>query len=524
MNGMRFSSGGGRGKAAKQSARFVAGGRALGLTVAITLLAGAACVKAPPHDLDDINLETPDAWQQEAGPSAAAPPEDVWWTTFDDARLADIVELTLEANHDLLAAVARVDQAVAAARIVSADLKPTVGVGLTGGRQRQNFIGFPIPGTGGEVPSATFTRYGVSLDVFWEADLWGRLRAQSRAALADVQAITDDVEFARQSLAAQAAKAWFSVVEARQQVELAAGTVASRRESRQQVSARYRLGLRPPLELRLAESTLADARALEALRRSQLNGSVRQLEILMGLYPAGTFLAADDHVTLPPPPPSIPAGLPADLLQRRPDLRAAATRVLAADQRTLSAQKALYPRLTLTASGGTATQQLQDLVKGDFTVWSLLGGLTQPLFQGGRLRAGIRQADAVGDESLELYASSVLRAFAEVETTLADEGWLRDQEEALAFSAEQLGAARRLALERYSNGVGDYLTVLESQSREFVSRSALLAVRRQRLANRVDLYLALGGGFGYEVDAPDEMAVPDTPSRAGMQAASGEGS
>jgi len=461
----------------------------------MALLTGLACVKLPPQDLVEINLDRPERWQQEDVPSAAAPPEDAWWMTFNDARLAEIIEHTLEANHDLQAAVARVAQAVAAARIVSADLKPTVGVGLAGGRQRQNFVGFPVPG-GGSVLSTTSTRYGVSLDVFWEADLWGRLQAGTRAALADVHAITDDVEFARQSLAAQAAKAWFSAVEAREQVELSAGTVASRRESRDQVNARYRLGLRPPLELRLAESTLADAQALEALRRSQLNGSVRQLEILMGLYPSGTFLAADDHATLPPPPPSIPAGLPADLLQRRPDLRAAASRVQAADQRTLSAKRALYPRLTLTASGGTVTQQLQDLVQGDFRVWSLLGGLTQPLFQGGRLRAGVRLADAVGDESLELYASSVLRAFAEVETALADENWLRDQESALAFSSDQLAAAQRLALQRYSNGVGDFLTVLESQRREFLARSALLAVRRQRLANRVNLFLALGGGFG----------------------------
>jgi len=494
------------------------------LPLTLALVFGLACVKAPPHDLDDINLETPEAWQQEDGPSPAAPPEELWWLTFDDSRLTEIVEHTLEANYDLRAAVARIDQAVAAARIVSADLKPTVGVGVSGARQRQNFVGLPIPGNSTGVLNTTFTRYGASLDVFWEADLWGRLRARSRAALADVEAITDDVEFARQSLAAQAAKSWFAVVEARQQVELAAGTVASRVESRDQVNARYRMGLRPPLELRLAESTLADAQALEALRRSQLNGSVRQLEILMGLYPAGTFLAADDGVTLPPPPPAIPAGLPADLLQRRPDLRAAANRVLAADQRTLSAKRALYPRLTLTASGGTVTQQLQDLVQGDFKVWSLLGGLTQPLFQGGRLRAGIRQADAVGDESLELYASSVLRAFAEVEITLADEGWLQDQEAALAASTDQLAAAQRLALERYSNGVGDYLTVLESQSREFVARSALLAVRRQRLTNRVDLYLALGGGFGQTIVDDDEINVPESQARAEMPAVPGEDS
>ena len=216
----------------------------------------------------------------------------------------------------------------------------------------------------------------------------------------------------------------------------------------------------------------------------------------MGRYPAGRLLDGSEDVTLPPAAPSIPAGLPTDLLERRPDLRAAAGRFTASQQRLLAARRALYPRLTLTGSGGTVSDQLKDLVNGDFTVWSLLGGLTQPLFQGGRLRAGVDRAGAGRDETMERYAGTLLRAFAEVEMALADEGRLREQEEALTRSTAELAAALRLARDRYAGGVGDYLTVLESQSREFVARSALLAVRRERLTNRVDLFLALGGGFG----------------------------
>ena len=464
--------------------------------LAAFLLLTAGCVSAPAHKAPDVDLNIPESWQQEESRPPAAPPAGAWWLTFHNERLNAIVQDTLVANHDLRAAVARVEQAAAAARIVSADLKPVVDVGLSANRQRQNFVGFPIPGQESGVLTTTATRVGLSANVAWEADLWGRLRAAARAALADFTAAAEDMEAARQSLAAQAARSWFVVVEAREQVELAEQTVASRRESATQVRQRYELGLRPSLDLRLAESTLADAEALTARRRSRLNGGVRQLEILMGHYPAGRLLDGSEDVTLPPAPSSIPAGLPTDLLERRPDLRAAASRFTAAEQRVLAARRALYPRLVLTASGGTVSNQLKDLVSGDFAVWSLLGGLTQPLFQGGRLRAGVDQADARRDEAMELYASTLLRAFAEVETALVDEGRLREQEEALTRSTSQLAAALRLARDRYTRGVGDYLTVLESQSREFVARSALLAVRRERLTNRVDLFLALGGGFG----------------------------
>ena len=147
------------------------------------------------------------------------------------------------------------------------------------------------------------------------------------------------------------------------------------------------------------------------------------------------------------------------------------------------------------ARGGSVSAQLGDLVDGDFSVWGLIGNLTAPVFQGGRLKAGVEQAEAAGEAELRGYASQVLRAYAEVETALAAEQRLRERELALRNTAEQLEGARRLAETRYARGVGDYLTVLESQSRELIARIELIRVRRELLTNRVDLHLALGGGF-----------------------------
>ena len=196
-----------------------------------------------------------------------------------------------------------------------------------------------------------------------------------------------------------------------------------------------------------------------------------------------------------PAPASLPAGIPGELVARRPDLASAERRLAASGELVTVARRARYPSISLTASGGTATQALGDLLDGNFSVWSLVGGLVQPLFQGGRIRANIARAEAVEDEGLNGFVSRVLLAYLEVERALAAEQFLAEQERALLDSSEQSKAAERLADDRYRTGLEDYITVLESQRRSFEAESSLIALRQSRLDNRVDLYLSLGGGF-----------------------------
>jgi len=461
------------------------------IAVPILLLLAAACVKAPPVSTPDIDVEVPDRWSVDDVSTLEVDAE--WWTTFNDPRLNDLVDLALERNWDLQAAIARVDRAEAQARMAGADLKPTVDAGLNAARQKVNFRGFPIGGGG--TPTATFNGYDASLSVFWEVDLWGRLRAGAAAAVADVQASESDLRGIRQSLAGRTAKLWFAIAEAQEQVQLADESVVSFRGVASKIRSRYIKGVRPALDLRLALSNLTAAQASLESRKRQLDALVRQLEVLLGDYPdrdIEEFFAIQDLLPTPPP---VPAGLPADLVARRPDLVSAERRLAAADQRWVSAKRSLYPRLSLTASGGTSTQEFGDLLDGDFSVWSIAAGLVQPIFQGGRLRANIAGSEATRDESLAIYAGSVLLAYSEVEIALAAEGFLRERERHLAESAHQLVAAERLAGDRYRFGVGTYLELLESQTRAFITQSELLTVRRQRLENRVNLHLALGGGF-----------------------------
>jgi multidrug efflux system outer membrane protein len=458
---------------------------------------GTACVSAPAAD-PDLGVSVPDQWTASSGETAAetstaaAKP---WWENFGDDRLDLLIDDALARNHDLLAAAARVDAAAAQARIAGADLYPQIGAGVNVSRGKNNLFGIPIPGREGQVLSITTSSFGASLNLSWEVDLWGRLRAQRNAATAQASATAADFAGARLSLAGQTAKAWFAVLEGHQQAELARSTLDSRRLSRERIRRRYLLGTRPALELRFATTQEASARAVLALRERQLDLAMRQLDLLLSRYPDAKLEIPIVDSTLPPPPRAVPAGLPAELVARRPDLAAAEYRLAAAGFDVKRARASLYPRLSLTGSAGTLSAEVEEILNDDFSVWSLAAGLLQPIFQGGRLRAGVDLSEAQYRQISEDYIQRVLRAFGEVESALAAERLLAEQEEALEEAARQSIASEKLAQDRYDAGLQDYLSFLEAQRNSFLAKSELISAKRQRLDARIDLYLALGGDY-----------------------------
>ena len=227
--------------------------------------------------------------------------------------------------------------------------------------------------------------------------------------------------------------------------------------------------------------------------------------MLLGQYPDGT---TDTPPSLPAATPAVPGGLPADLVGRRPDLVAAERNLAASEARLSVARTELLPQITLTAATGTATNSVRSLIDGDFSVWSFLANVVAPLWQGGRLRAQISQAEARSAEALATYANTALAAYAEVETALAAEQFLREREQHLTTSVTQARAAERLADERYRAGLKTYITVFDSQRSAVQAEGDLLAARRLRLENRVDLYLALGGGFE-QLESPFQLETDD---------------
>ena len=427
-----------------------------------------------------LGVEVPDQWTAKKAPEGVI--DGRWWTAFKDESLNQLVEEALRNNQDIRQAAARINAAGALARMAGADLQPRLSAGVSGARGKAPFLGQAV----------TRTDLGVSLDLSWEIDLWGRLRAGRRAALRDVEVARSEHSAARLSIAAQTIKAAFAVAELRQHIQLAETTVKTYRNSLTVAQDRFNRGVGGPLDVRLARANLASAEALHDRRREQLERTVRQLEIILGRYPKG---ALTGKASLPELPAEVPAGLPSELLARRPDLVAARFRVFAANARVYEAEASLLPRLSLTASGGTASDALGNLLNGSSAIWQLAHNLFQPIFQGGRLRANVDLQKSRSHEAVAAYVSVALNAFREVESALGAEQFLDGRTEKLKEASKHATAARRLADDRYQAGLGGILDVLEAQRRELDAQSRLLVVQRERLDNRVNLHLALGGEY-----------------------------
>lgn len=484
--------------------------RVLGLAVLVALAGCGRPVTAPATRM--LTVPYPETWT--GGELTSARLDTDWWTYFDDADLDRAIAEALEGSPDLRAAAARIDQASADAEIAGAALEPTVDLALSRSQQRQNFIGFPIPGAPPDtVLSTTSTNYGLRMNASWEPDFWGRIQAGQLAAVTSVRMRYADLAAARLSLSGQVAKAWFAAVESERQLDLAQESLESFRLSADRIRARFQAGLRPSLDLRLALTEVARAEATVEQRLEQRERAVRQLEALIGRYPSGEYLPAS---RLPEVPLNVPGGLPSELVHRRPDLVSAELNLLASDARLAQAEADLRPRFSLTGGAGTASNTLIDLVNNDLFIWSFVANLTEPLLNGGRLQATVdRNAGAAG-EALATYESRVLQSYREVESALAAEDILARRELALEEAVVQSVAAESLAEERYRLGLTDIITVLSSERTADTSESQLLTLRRARLDNRVDLHVALGGGFDMS-DVPTTFELMARADESGIE-------
>lgn len=463
------------------------------IPAAMGLLLLAACT-VPHDDAPPIGIAIPQTFVADEG--AAGQVDAYWWKRFGDPRLDGFVEKAVADSPAIGRAVARVRQAQAQARVAGADRLPQTDAGFSASRRRLTLesLGIVVPGS--ETPegplSYTIETYDLSANVSWEIDLWGRLSAQSAAARAQFLGSEANLRGVRQAIAAQTARTYFALVEAREQAELSQRTVENRAEMARITTNRVEAGSAQPADAQLAEADLRAARANLEQRRETLARLTRQFDILLRDYPDGDVATATALPSAPPPP---PAGMPAELLARRPDVAASLLDLKAAGFRLTAAERSFLPSLTLTGSAGSSSTELSNLLDPDFFIWSIAGRLLQPIFQGGRLRAQVELRAGERDEALQAYADTVLTALAEVETALAVEEFLTGQERELIAASTAAERAAEIARNRYQVGKESLLPLLESQRRALDARSALLAVRRARLANRVDLHLALGGGF-----------------------------
>jgi NodT family efflux transporter outer membrane factor (OMF) lipoprotein len=351
--------------------------------------------------------------------------------------------------------------------------------------------------SGPEVSRVTDNAFELKLNLQWEIDVWGRLANLQKAAGFDMVAARADFEGARLSLTAQVTNAWLDMIVAEKLYALAVATEQNYAFGASKIQDRYKRGISSAFDLRLAISDHTFSKDAVLARAQRRSDAARYIQVLVGRYPDASLALETELPELKDNP---PAGMPADLISRRPDIRAAHQRLEAADARLFAAGKAFLPQFALTGDMGRTSSELEDITRKGYRIWQLLGGLTQPLFQGGRLKAQFRNAEIKRDQACVSYAESLTTAFTEVEQALTNEYFWHKRLSILEQTALQSTAAEQSALKDYAGGQIDIIAVLEARRRALTARNDLLEAKLARLKNRVNLHLALGGDFKIKGD------------------------
>ena len=395
--------------------------------------------------------------------------DDGWLKDFNDPVLDALVAEALEANPGLKIADARVDKANGLTRQAESDLKPSVNLGA-----QYNDKDYQGKGEGSSA----------SIGISWEADVWGRIRTGIAGGEEGAAATVADFQFARQALAASVANGWFMAITAKLQSEFAQEVVTLQEKGLEVADAMQIIGQGTERDVHLARAALASAQEAARQARSAHENSLRSLELLLGRYPSADLETADSLVAVPPP---IPAGIPSEIMERRPDLIAAEHRVAEAFYKQNEAELLHLPRFRF--SLGFGVNSLNDAIAG------LAAGIFAPLYTGGEIEGKVDVATAEQKETIARYGQTALTAFEEVERSLAAEEHLLKREEYLQIEVESNKHAYEQTNLQYEIGQISLLDVLTVQKKWIASKVAKLDMASKRLINRVNLHLALGGSF-----------------------------
>jgi multidrug efflux system outer membrane protein len=449
-----------------------------------TALAVAGCTVGPDYSGPEVDLPASLGVAQSATPAPQR-----WWAIFNDPVLEQLVDEALVKNRDLRIAAHRIEQSRAQLGITRADQFPDAGIEGSRGRTRSSQLGsFPLP------PEAIETNSNrLVLRASWEIDFWGKYRRATEAARAELAASEAGRDAVRASLIGDVARGYFTLRALDRRIEAVERTLAGRQKSLELQKLRLDAGVVSELEYRQVES---DLRAAEALLPSLRQARTRQegaLAVLLGRSPREVFAASVPRgAPATPSAVEVPAGLPSDLLLRRPDLRQAEARLHAANARIGVARAAYFPNITLTGYFGGESQMLGDLFSPEARTWNVAAGVLAPLFAAGQIRGGVDLANARTREAAEGYQQSIANAFREVRDALAAQANARDA--FVSQSAREAALARTLELSRlrYDNGAVSLFEVLETERQLILARLEAIDAERDRNSAVVDLYLALG--------------------------------
>lgn len=424
------------------------------------------------------------AWKT-ADPADALP-RGTWWTLFADPVLDALEDRALAANQDLRAAAARVEQARATAGLARSSYWPQIAASGMIAREQTSTT------TENTFREPLTTTYRAPLELAWEIDLFGRVRRLSESARNEASASAATFEAVRLALTAEVAASYFTARALDRELALMNETVGLRRRALDMVTARVRSGTAADFDAARAETELATNEAEAAALANQRASLIHALAVLVG-ESATTFV-------LDPPQraataPQIPAGLPSDVLERRPDVAAAERALAAANARIGVAKAAFFPAISLTGTAGYASGDIDDLTRSDSRIWSIGPRLYLPIFQGGRNRANLNRSRAAYDEAVAVFRQSVLVAFREVQDALTAHRLINAEAEAQARALAAAQRATQLAQTRYDAGYVSYLEVLDAQRTALAVERAATRLAGRRLNTSVALIKALGGGW-----------------------------
>ncbi|MBW2370052.1 MAG: efflux transporter outer membrane subunit [Deltaproteobacteria bacterium] len=447
--------------------------------VAVFLLVCGCAVHEPREAT--LNISPPDAFVQQPVPGKSIPDTGNWWETFNDPTLNRLIDLALKNNLDLSQAFSRLRQLEAIAQKSRSVRLPRVSLSGSASRSRQL-------GAAGEV---TGNSYSLSVAAGYEVDLWRRLASAADAREFEAWATAEDINSLYLTISARVADFYYLIVAQRAQLELVDRTVAARTDTLDLVETRFREGMAPALDLYQARQNLAGVGTRRPGIEASLARSAHALSILLASYPNPGI--GGDLAALPDMASAFPAGLPSQLLIRRPDIRAQLLRVSAADRDIGVAVADRFPSVNLLADAGKVGTDFGTSLSA--TIWSMAGNLAMPIIDWGGRKAEVARTEAVFAEQLAEYQQTVLTAFREVEDALVNNRTDMETIHRLEIQADAAESAMRLSTDRYLDGLSDYLPVLDAQTRHFDVESALLSARQQLISDRISLARALGGNW-----------------------------
>jgi len=484
--------------------------RFLLLLFMVVLLAVTGCMMGPNYQRPQV--DTPQTWrfdEKEAKDVANT----AWWEQFNDPVLNELIQAALKGNKDIKIAAARVEQFAGQYGTTRAALFPQVGAGGLYGRQRISELTGPSPLEDSPVGNPTFNSSQLFLNAAWEIDLWGKLRRATEAARADLLSTEEARRSVILTLVTSVANGYITLRDFDKQLEITKQAAKNYKDGYDIFKLRFEYGIVSQLEVSQAKSQYEQALANIPLFEKLIAQQENALSTLLGRNPGPIARGKTiDELLLP----SVPAGLPSDILANRPDIRQAEQNLIAANA-NIGVAKALYfPSISLTGLFGWASNDLDDLFKGPAKTWSWAVPATMPIFTAGAIAGQVKAAEAVQQQTLISYEKSIQEAFREVDDSLIDQKRTREQLDAIGQQVGSLRDYARLAWLRYENGYTSYLEVLDAQTRLYNAQLIQTNTQGNLFLALVNVYKAMGGGWVVEAD---KMTV--SPAASANPAASG---